>query len=208
MKLFCVRHGETVYNLEGRVQGQFDSELSLLGRKQCEAVANALAGRPCDVVIASPLRRARETARYVADKLQVALEFEPRLMEINAGIFQGHIWHELAERFPHEFSQWRSNDPDYQIPHGESRRELMQRTSEALHEIRSAGHKNVMVVSHGGALASAFKALFGIPAEINPFELSNGSISTLHWRESEQIKLLGLNDVSHLHGLQSGGIDL
>ncbi len=206
MKLHCVRHGETTYNLEHRIQGQFDSELSPLGRQQCQAVAEALGGVPCDAVIASPLRRARESAQYIADKLKLELRFEPRLMEINAGIFQGHSWHELDEKFPEEAARWRSHDPDFQIPGGESRRQVMHRTGEAFRAIREAGYANVIVVAHGGSLSAAFKSLLEVPASRSPFELSNGSISTILWEQ--EFKLLTLNETAHLHGLTSAGGDL
>lgn len=69
MKLYCVRHGETVFNMAGRIQGQFDSQLSPLGLRQCQAVAQALAGETIDAVIASPLARALQSAQVIADSL-------------------------------------------------------------------------------------------------------------------------------------------
>lgn len=206
MKLYCVRHGETEYNLTHRIQGQFDSALSALGRKQCEAVAEALGGLPCDAVITSPLRRALDTAQYIADRLKLELRLEPRLMEINAGIFQGHSWHELDERFPEEAARWKSQDADYRIPGGESRRDLMQRTGAAFRAIREAGYAHAIVVAHGGSLGAALKELLAIPASRNPFELNNGSISTMVWEK--EVKLLTLNETAHLHGLESAGGDL
>ncbi|REK09965.1 MAG: histidine phosphatase family protein [Planctomycetota bacterium] len=206
MKLYCVRHGETTYNLARRIQGQLDSELSPLGRKQCVAVTEALAGVPLDAVISSPLRRARESAQGIADALQLQIELEPRLMEINAGIFQGHCWHQLDEQFPEAAASWRSQDPDFRIPEGESRRDLMTRAAEAFRAIRQLPYQNVLVVAHGGSLTAAFKALLEIPARHNPFELNNGSISLVDWQRD--FKLLSLNQTSHLHGLDSGGGDL
>lgn len=206
MKLYCVRHGETTYNLAHRIQGQFDSELSQLGRRQCEAVAAALGRVPCDAVIASPLRRAQESAQYIADKLKLELRFEPRLMEINAGIFQGHSWHELDEKFPEEAARWRSHDPDFRIPGGESRRDVMLRTGEAFRAIREAGYAQAIIVAHGGSLGAALKALLEVPAGRSPFELGNGSISRVEWEK--EFKLLTLNETAHLHGLESIGGDL
>jgi probable phosphoglycerate mutase len=206
MNLYCVRHGETTFNKSHRIQGQLDSELSALGRRQCEAVAEVLGCMPCDAVISSPLRRAQETAQYLADKLKLELKFEPRLMEINAGIFQGHSWHELDEKFPQEAARWKSHDPDYQIPGGESRRQLMVRTGDAFRAIREAGYAHVIVVAHGGSLSAALKSLLGVPAERSPFELGNGSISRIEW--NKEFKLLTLNETAHLHGLESSGGDL
>ncbi len=206
MKLFCVRHGETVFNQAGRIQGQFDSQLSPLGRRQCVAVAEALAGQAIDVVIASPLTRALESAQVIADRLGLSVTLDPRLMEIHAGVFQGHSWDEIEVRYPSEAAEWRTQDPDFRIPGGESRRDVMQRAGAALADVRETGYRQAIVVAHGGSLSAAFKALLGIPAERNPFSLLNASISTIGW--DKDVKLLSLNDVAHLRDLVSGGGDL
>ncbi len=134
------------------------------------------------------------------------VKLEPRLMEINAGIFQGHNWAELEEKYPEETARWRSHDADYRIPGGESRRDLMQRSGAAFRAIRELGYASVIVVAHGGSLGAAFKSLLGVPPARSPFELGNGSISTVHWEA--EFKLLTLNETTHLHGLDSGGGDL
>jgi probable phosphoglycerate mutase len=206
MKVFCVRHGETMFNLAGRIQGQFDSELSPLGRRQCQAVAEALGQVECDALISSPLARARESAQRIADELGLAVGIEPRLMEINAGIFQGHCWAEIDQQFPADAARWRTQDPDYRIPDGESRRDLMDRAGAAFEAIRGSNYRSAIVVAHGGSLAAAFKALLEIPARHNPFTLSNGSISEIAW--DQDFKLLTLNETAHLHGLTSGDGEL
>lgn len=206
MKLFCVRHGETLSNLEGRIQGQSNSHLSPLGIRQCQAVAGALGSLPIDAVITSPLERAMESARYVADKLGLEVQTDLRLMEINAGAFQGLCWHEIDERFPEASKSWRTQDPDFCIPGGESRRDLMLRSGEALLAIREAGYRQAVVVAHGGSLAAAFKALLEIPAARNPFSLGNGSISTVLW--DKDFRLHSLNETAHLHDAVSGDGEL
>ncbi len=95
MKLYCVRHGETVYNLDHRIQGQFDSELSPLGRQQCQAVADVAVRPGVRRGDFQPLEAVGGKRRYIADKLQLEVKFDPRLKEINAGVFQGHRWPEL-----------------------------------------------------------------------------------------------------------------
>jgi probable phosphoglycerate mutase len=206
MKLFCVRHGETLFNSAGRIQGQSDSQLSPLGLRQVQAVAEALAGEAIDVIIASPLSRALESARVIAEKVQAPIEIEARLMEINAGVFQGHSWEEIDQAFPQDAARWRTQDPDYRIPQGESRRDLMERGAAAFAAIREAGYRQAVVVAHGGSLSAAFKALLQIPAERNPFSLGNGSISTVVWEKD--FRLLSLNETCHLHGTKSSGGDL
>ncbi len=206
MNLYCVRHGETLHNAAGRIQGQTDSQLSPLGIRQCQAVAEVLRQLPIDVVISSPLRRALDSARAIAEPLGLEVRTDARLMEINAGVFQGLCWEEIDERFPAAAARWWSHDPDFRIPEGESRRDVMHRAGEAFQSIREGGYRHAVVVAHGGSLAAALKALLEIPAARNPFSLGNASISTLVWEK--EVKLMGLNEMSHLHDLMSGGGDL
>jgi len=204
MFLDCVRHGETEHNFDRRIQGQSDSQLTPLGRRQCQAVADTLSRFEIDAVIASPLARARDSAQIIAEQLGLEVRSEPRLMEIHAGIFQERRWDDLEQEFPAEWALWRSQDPDYRIPGGESRRDIMLRAALAFQAIREAGYRGAVVVAHGGSLSAAFKSLLGVPAEHNPFSLANASISTVEW--AKDFKLLSLNDVCHLRdGASSGG---
>ena len=197
MILYCVRHGESTYNVEGRLQGQSDEpRLSPLGLKHAQALVAALGQLKIDAIYSSPLTRARETAQPLADALGLPVAYDDRLKEIDIGVFQGTLAAELGDRFPQEAARWRSQDPDYRIPNGESRRELMQRAEAAFQAIHAAGHDQVAVVAHGGVLAAAFKALIGVPAARNPFMLYNGSISMIEW--TTQIKLMTLNQIDHL----------
>lgn len=196
MLLYCVRHGESTYNVEGRLQGQSDTRLSPLGQKHAAAVATTLGKLPIEAVYASPLSRARETAHPLADALGLPVHCDDRLKEINIGVFQGTLAAELSDRFPQEAARWRSQDPDYRIPGGESRRDLMLRAEAAFREIHESGLRQVAVVAHGGVLAAALKALLQVPAERNPFMLYNGSISMLEW--DGQVKLMTLNQTDHL----------
>jgi probable phosphoglycerate mutase len=204
MLLYCVRHGESAYNAEGRIQGQSDVPLSEMGHRQSQAVAAALAGLPVEAIYASPLRRAMQTAEPVAERLKLPIRTDPRLMEIHAGAFQHKLRSELDELYPQQFARWRSGDPDFAIPGGESRRDLMHRGREVFQEIGRAGHGQVVVVSHGGLLAAAMKALLEIPAERHPFILQNGSISQLELAHG-QVKVLSLNQVDHLRDVGYGG---
>jgi probable phosphoglycerate mutase len=197
MILYCVRHGESTYNLEGRLQGQSDEpRLSPLGEKHAQALTAALGQLEIDAIYASPLARAMETARPLAEALKLSIQGDDRLKEINIGIFQGTLAAELADRFPQEATRWRSQDPDFRIPGGESRRDLMLRAQAAFDDILASGHRQVVVVAHGGVLAAALKSLIGVPAERNPFMLYNGSISMLE--ATGQIKLMTLNQIDHL----------
>ena len=132
MVLFLIRHGESLYNIEGRIQGQSDVALSPLGLRQSEAIAEALSGSGIDAVFTSPLRRAMQTAAPVAERLGLKVQSDERLKELNAGTFQGLLWSEIEARFPREVGLWREEQPDVAIPGGESRRDLMIRGYAAL----------------------------------------------------------------------------
>ncbi len=202
MILYLVRHGESLFNAEGRIQGQSDVELSPLGLRQAAAIAEHLGRFPLEAVFCSPLRRAVQTGQPVADAAKAVLRLDDRLQEINAGIFQGLLWAEIEARFPDHAAPWLAQQPDFRIPNGESRRELMQRGRSAFEAIRETGLAQVAVVAHGGILSAALKALLQIPAELNPFSLYNASISKVIWEK--RIKLMTLNGMEHL---RAAGLD-
>ncbi|MBX9791738.1 MAG: histidine phosphatase family protein [Pirellulales bacterium] len=196
MLLYCIRHGESTYNSEGRIQGQANIPLSPLGRRQSQAVGAALVGLPIEAIYASPLVRAAETADIIGQTIGLAVTVVDDLKEINAGIFQGLKWSEIETAHPTFARKWLDQEPDFVIPSGESRRALMDRGRAALASIRETGHRQVVVVSHGGLLSAGFKALLEIPAERNPFSLYNASINLLAWER--QVKLLVVNRIDHL----------
>jgi probable phosphoglycerate mutase len=207
MFLYCVRHGESTYNVEGRLQGQSDlPRLSPLGIRQSEAVAAALANMPIDAIYASPLRRAMETAEVIAGALRLEIRIEPRLKEIDIGIFQDKLRSELEVLYPNDLGRWLSGDPDFAIPGGESRRQLARRGREALETIARAGHQHAVVVGHGGVLVAAVKALLGIPLQEPPLALENGSITTLVFDDQGRVELITLDQVDHLEGVGHGGV--
>ncbi len=207
MILSCVRHGETDYNVQGRLQGQSNlPALSPLGLRQSEAVATALAGCPIEAVYASPLRRALQTAEIVARALEREVRTDPRLMEIHVGVFQDQLRSDLETTQGEALRLWQSGDPDFVIPGGESRRQLARRGREAFEAIWHAGHGHALVVAHGGLLVSTIKSLLGIPLPDPPLALENCSITTLSGSDAGHVELVAFNQVDHLAGVGRGGI--
>ena len=207
MLLYCVRHGESTYNAEGRLQGQSDlPRLSPRGVQQSEAVAAALSRVPIDAIYASPLRRAMETAEVIAGVLRLEIRPEPRLKEIDIGIFQDKLRSELEVLHRGELAAWLSGDPDYAIPGGESRRQLAQRGREALQSIARSAHRHAVVVAHGGLLVAGIKSLLDMPLQDPPLALENGSITTLSFDVHAHAELVALDQVDHLAGVARGGI--
>jgi broad specificity phosphatase PhoE len=204
MKLHLIRHGESVYNAEGRIQGHADIPLSELGCRQAEAAAEALARQPMEAIFASPLRRAAQTAEIIAKRLGLPVQFDDRLKEIDVGIFQGKLHSELERLYPQEIARWRSEDMDYAVPGGESRRQILQRGRSAFESILAEGRENVAIISHGRILMTTIKSLLGMPLTKPPFSLQNGSITTLSYNEGN-FELISLDSVEHLRDIGLSG---
>jgi 2,3-bisphosphoglycerate-dependent phosphoglycerate mutase len=205
MLLYCVRHGESLYNAEGRVQGQSDVALSEFGRSQSAAVAEALAEKSLDALYSSPLRRAMETAEVVARRTGLPIQTDPRLKEVNAGIFQDRLRADLQREFPEELSRWTSEDLDYVIPGGESRRQLIARGRAALEAIARENLQHVAVIAHGRLLTVALKNLVGLAPEDYPRSLENGSITTIRCDGAGRFEVLDWDRVDHLDGVGLAG---
>jgi len=207
MIIHCIRHGQSVYNAEGRIQGQSDVPLSELGITQGQAAAAAVARRPVDALYSSPLKRAMQTAEAVSAAVGLPIQTDDRLKEIHAGIFQDKRRCDVEELFPEETARWVSEDPDYAIPGGESRRQLMERGMAVFQDIGRRDHQHAVVVAHGRLLVVTLKALLDIRPVDPPFSLQNGSITRLETSGDSRFALLGMNEIDHLAevGLGSAG---
>ena len=208
MLQILIRHGESLSNREGRVQGQADISLTDVGRQQAAAVAAWCRSQTfpdrCELW-SSPLCRARETAEIIGKATGLPVNLKDDLVELNAGVFQGHLWDDLADRFPEDVAQWRSGDIDFQIPGGESRRQLAQRGRHALQSLLCRSARSIIVVAHGGILTAALGLLMGrdhallAEAVERPFTrlpaLENCSVSQLQWPGPE---LISFNETDHL----------
>lgn len=206
MQLICIRHGQSQFNSEGRIQGQVDTPLSELGHAQARAVAEALVKEPIDAIFSSPLRRATSSAWPLAEAVKLDVRIVPELQEIHAGIFQGLLWSEIESRHPDEARRWLAHEADFVVPGGESRAQLMARGRAALEKVRASGpFDRVAVFTHGGLLGAALKSLLGIPADRNPFGFFNAAISRIRWES--QVKLVTLNETEHLRSASVERLD-
>jgi broad specificity phosphatase PhoE len=198
--LTLVRHGETCANLEGVWHGSTDAPLTERGRAQALRVAEFLLDRHADAsaVYTSPLRRARETARAIADSLGVDPRLEPGLAEYHLGSWEGKTYRELHERH-HLWDEIR-RDPDFAPHGGESPRQVTERFTEALRRIE-AGHRGerVIVVAHGGALSMALAAILDGDYTRWRRVMANCAVSELVLDPAPE--LLSFNRTEHLDGL-------
>ena len=159
-ELLLVRHGETAWNAEHRIQGQLDVPLSPRGIWQAQRLAARLGdgGTGPVGIVASDLARAVMTAEPLAAARGLAIRLDPRLRERHFGVFQGERLDDIAARWPEAFAAWRARDPDWAMDQGESATTFRTRVLAALREIalRHAGGQ-VIVVAHGGVLDVAFR---------------------------------------------------
>jgi len=184
--IYLVRHGETVFNAEGRQQGRLDSPLTALGEAQASAVGRLLAGlvgKPDGWrLVASPLGRTQTTAAIIGKTLRLPVETDPRLTEISFGEWDGRLREELALEHPEAFA---SQDWRFAAPGGETYDDVHGRLSDWLAGLPPEPDRKVIVVSHGGSgrvLRGAFMGLgrdalwdMEIPQDA-AYLLANGSI--------------------------------
>ena len=164
---YLVRHGETEWNAQGRVQGQTDVPLSDVGRKQAAGTAARLASCDFGAVYTSDLARAQETARIMVAALKNGpLEIRPResLREIAGGVLEGSVWNAVRSSMG-ELRDF-SHDLDLKPEGGESFRELLDRLGGFARELE-ASHpdEDVLVVGHGGSLRALAVMLLGLPVD-------------------------------------------
>uniref|UniRef100_A0A942Y9C5 Histidine phosphatase family protein n=1 Tax=Neobacillus citreus TaxID=2833578 RepID=A0A942Y9C5_9BACI len=170
--LYLVRHGETDWNKQRRIQGSTDIPLNETGRAQAAATAELLARRPVDAVVASPLSRAFETGAVIADRLGLAVPATYEgLQERSYGEAEGLTDDEVAARYPHD-----------DIPGRESRSALLARATQTLGEIAVRFDAGVVVVAtHGAVIRSVVNAAAPGTADRHRTPIRNGSVHSFRW---------------------------
>ncbi len=198
-RLFLVRHGESTWNRDHRIQGQLDPPLSELGLTQAQLVGTRLASRHPEAIYSSDLKRALETAAAIGAATGVRVQPLPALREIFLGEWEGLSTAEVADRFPDAWARW-SVEPDWDlVPGGEPAAAFDDRVAHALDgTIEHHPHGDVIVVTHGGVIQTALHRIFGKPSRgLFPFRISNASITLIEKRDGRVI-IAAVNDTAHL----------
>ncbi|HXD80722.1 MAG TPA: histidine phosphatase family protein [Candidatus Acidoferrum sp.] len=197
--MILVRHGQSTWNREHRIQGQLDPPLSDEGRRQAELLARRLAGHRLAGFYASDLKRAFETAEAIEPQVDLEPVPTPGLREIYLGEWEGLRTSEIAERFPDAWASW-SEKPDWDlVPGGEGAARFETRVIATLEEILDRhAHGDILLVTHGGVIQVALHRVIGRPSRgLFPFKIQNTSISVVEVREGRMI-IAGSNDIAHL----------
>lgn len=217
--LLLIRHGETAWNAEQRMQGHIDIALNAEGERQAEALADALAGERIDAIVASDLQRARQTAQALGRRTDVAVRTDRALRERCYGAFEGLLYAEIAGRYPAQYAAWQGRDIDAVMPdaapgaggayegRAESHRAFYARTVGAIlaHAHAHRG-QTLALVAHGGVLECAYRAALGLPlgtprdfpiknASINRFTAAGGELTLTSWGEIGHLDVRVLDEL-------------
>jgi probable phosphoglycerate mutase len=194
-----VRHGESTWNEERRIQGQLDPPLSERGRDQAQLIATRLAGHEVAAFYTSDLRRTRETAAPIERILDLPAVALPELREIALGEWEGKTRDELMEGYPELWAEW-TRDPDWDlVPGGEGAATFDRRVQEAIERLLNRHHgSEVVCVTHGGVIQTALAGVVGRkPRGIFPFVIHNASLTVLQ-RWNGRTVVTAVNDTCHL----------
>jgi probable phosphoglycerate mutase len=180
-RLIVIRHGETEWNVAARIQGQGDSPLTAEGIAQAEALAQRLAAESFDHIVSSDLGRAHETAKRIAAVGGHRIRLDPRFRERHFGAGEGLPYEEVDRLYPGAFSRVRETDPDFRVSGGESRRQFHERVVSGAESLaREHTGETVVLVTHGGVLATLYRHIHAIALEkAHAIPITNASYNSL-----------------------------
>ena len=198
-RIIAVRHGETAWNVDTRIQGQLDIGLNAKGHWQVQRLAKSLAHEPISAIYTSHLRRAVDTAHAIANATGRRLQTHTGLCERGFGVFEGKTFAELEATWPEQSRRWRQRDPLWAPEGGESLTELRERITRTASEL-AAQHlgQQIVLVAHGGVMDVLYRAATGQELQApRTWDLGNAAINRLLWTPGG-FTLVGWSDTRHL----------
>lgn len=198
-RILAIRHGETAWNVDARMQGQLDIPLNDTGRWQAHRLALAVSDEDIAAVYASDLLRAFQTAQAVAKGCGRPIVTDIGLRERGFGVFEGFTFNEIEARWPQQSERWRRRDPDFAPDGGESLRDFYARSLEATTRLAAAHPgETIALVAHGGVMDCLYRAASRLDLQApRSWQLLNASVNRLLLTESG-LTLVGWNDTYHL----------
>ncbi|WP_270568014.1 histidine phosphatase family protein [Clostridium beijerinckii] len=182
MKLFLIRHGQTDWNLKGKIQGSCDIELNDIGIKQAEELSNKILeeGYKFSKIYSSLQRRAAKTAEILSHATNIDYILIKGLEEMNLGKWEGLSWTEVKEKYPIEYGKWYINRKYTKTPMGESYQDLLERVLPVMHKIINENSEDVLIVTHSAVIMSIQCYLTNTPfEEMIKFKTGNTSITEI-----------------------------
>jgi probable phosphoglycerate mutase len=210
MRLFLIRHGQTVWNNDSRAQGHTDVSLDSTGLDQSARLGAAMASLGLEAVLSSDLKRSIQTAEPVAAAARVPLEVDPSLRERTFGDWEGHPYGQVGEKMHSIQAETGLSMFEVRPPNGESMVDVWERLGPVCDRL-CAETRTVAVVSHGGAAALLLAKLIQAPIEVSrAFRFANTGLTELARRADGTFYIARYNDTSHLdkEKVLSGDLDL
>ena len=198
-RILALRHGETAWNRDTRIQGHIDVPLNERGRWQARRAAEALRDEPIAAVYSSDLSRAHQTAQAIAEALGHTVSTHAGLRERHFGDFEGKTWAEIETGWPEQALAWRKRVPEFAPTGGENLLTLRERIARTVNEL-AARHpgEQVVMVAHGGVLDVLYRLATGQDIQApRTWALDNAAINRLLWTP-EGLTLVGWADSGHL----------
>ena len=199
-RIIAVRHGETAWNVDTRIQGQLDIPLNATGREQARRLGLALADEAVDALYSSDLLRAMQTAQALADaQPPCTIVADTGLRERGFGAFEGLTYAQVAQTWPEQSERWRRRDPDFGPEGGEVLRDFFARCVDTLTRL-AALHpgQTIAVVAHGGVMDCLYRAATRLALQApRTWQLGNASINRALFTP-QGFTLVGWSDTSHL----------
>jgi probable phosphoglycerate mutase len=200
-KIYLVRHAESVANTKGIYQGQtYDTELSVVGKKQARALANYFTNIKVDKIFASPLLQTKETAHAVTRLKQTNIFETPELIETNHGQWEGLEKKIISDRWPNLYQLWLTRPSEVKFPEGETFLETKKRVINWWNK-RVDKDENVLIVTHDNIIRIIIAEVLGLDLDnIWKFQLSPAAVTVIEV-EKGNYKLLTLDEKHHLKNL-------
>lgn len=198
-RVLAMRHGETAWNVDARIQGSLDIGLNDMGRRQAERLGMALEQEPIAALYSSDLWRAYDTALAISKTTGISIVTDQGLRERGFGIFEGKTFDEVAAQWPTQALRWRQRDPDFCPEGGESLTQFRDRILTASQTL-AARHpgEQIAIVAHGGVMDVLYRAATGQGIQATrTWALGNAVINRLLWTPTT-LTLVGWNDTRHL----------
>ena len=198
-RIIAIRHGETTWNVDGRIQGHLDIPLNDVGLWQADQAAKALADESIAAIYSSDLQRAFVTAQAVAKVSNLTLNADPGLRERSFGDYQGQTFKQVEAADPDAAQRWRVREPGFAMPGGESLLDLRTRIATTVDRLAAAhAGEQIVLVAHGGVLDALYRLATRQELQApRTWALANAAINRLLWTP-EGLTLIGWGDTTHL----------
>ena len=198
-RILAIRHGQTAWNADSRIQGHTDIALDAVGQWQAERLAQALGDEPLQAIYSSDLGRARQTAAPLAARQGLQIQVDAGLRERGFGAFEGLSFAQIEQRWPEQALAWRQRDPDFGARGGEVLRDFRDRVVATVERL-ARGHRgqSIALLTHGGVLDLLYREATRVALDApRSWQLANAGINRL-LHSDQGLVLVGWGDVRHL----------